>query len=166
MTKMGPIAQHLAEDHDRLDALLERARAPDGSVDMEAFELFRAGLLRHIAIEEKLLFTLLKRRAPELVPDVELLRAEHSAIARLLCYRPDARLIDDVRALLGPHNAREEGDEGIYAAAERAAGDELEALTREVVAFGAIRPAPYRETRDAPTAEEALAWAKSGKGLA
>lgn len=166
MTDTGPIDRLLADDHDRLDALLAKARAaPDGEVQMEPYERFRAGLLRHIAIEEKLLFPLLRRRDPERALDIDLLRAEHSAIARLLCYQPTPRLLDDVRALLGPHNVREEGAEGIYAATERAAGDELEALVRSVEAFGAVKPAPYREASGAPSGEEALAWAKSGKGL-
>lgn len=165
MTNTGPLARLLADDHDRLDALLARARAPGGAVDMEVYERFRAGLLRHIAIEEKLLFPLLKRQMSALVPAIELLRAEHSAIARLLCYRPDARLLDDVRGLLAPHNEREEGADGIYAHAERAAGDTLDALVDDVAAFGDVRPAPYREASGAPTAAEALAWAKQGKGL-
>jgi hypothetical protein len=132
---------------------------------MDAYERFRRGLLRHIAVEERVLFPFAKRRLGEPLPGVELLRAEHSAIGRLLCYRPNQRLLDDVRALLGPHNEREEGHGGVYAHLERVAADDVESLVAEVLAFGGVRPAPYRDEGGAPTAAEALAWAKRGKGL-
>jgi hypothetical protein len=45
---MGPIARFLAEDHRRLEALLDRATAGPGPIDPVLFEPFRAGLLRHI----------------------------------------------------------------------------------------------------------------------
>lgn len=166
MTNTGPLARLLADDHDRLDALLDQAAAGDGGVNLDAWERFRRGLLRHIAVEERVLFTFVKRRLGEPLPGVERLRAEHSAIARLLCYRPDRRLLEGVRALLGPHNEREEGPDGVYARCEEVAGADLEALVADVRAFGDVKPAPYREESGAPTADEALAWALRGKGLA
>ena len=48
----GPITQFLAGDHARLDALLTQAVAAAGGVDLAAYGAFRAGLLRHIALEE------------------------------------------------------------------------------------------------------------------
>jgi len=56
MSTSGPIARHLAEDHARLDALLTRSLADVGELAREPFDAFRAGLLRHIALEEKILF--------------------------------------------------------------------------------------------------------------
>ena len=52
----GPVTQYLAADHARLDALLARAVRAPGAFDLDAFGEFRAGLLRHIALEEKILF--------------------------------------------------------------------------------------------------------------
>ncbi len=51
----GPIFQFLVQDHARLDALLTRAVAGAGGVDLAVFGAFHEGLLRHIALEEKIL---------------------------------------------------------------------------------------------------------------
>lgn len=52
----GPISEFFHADHRRLDGLLQRAiAASGGAVDETAYAGFRAGLLRHIALEEKLL---------------------------------------------------------------------------------------------------------------
>ena len=50
----GPIGDLLGRDHARLDELLARATAGE-AIDLEAYRAFRAGLLRHIAMEEKVL---------------------------------------------------------------------------------------------------------------
>ena len=55
MSPAGPVATFLAADHDRLDGLLRRALQRPGEVDRESYDAFRAGLLRHIALEEKIL---------------------------------------------------------------------------------------------------------------
>ena len=47
------IRRYLADDHTRLGALLEKAWAKPGLIDREAYAEFRAGLLRHIGLEEK-----------------------------------------------------------------------------------------------------------------
>ena len=49
----GVLYRYLSSDHDRLDALLERAVAKAGVIDMEPYSEFRKGLLRHISMEEK-----------------------------------------------------------------------------------------------------------------
>ena len=51
----GKIHCYLAGDHDRLDALLERAMSDPAHIDAAAYAQFRAGLLKHIAMEEKVL---------------------------------------------------------------------------------------------------------------
>jgi hypothetical protein len=49
------IRQYLVEDHKRLDRALERATRDQHRVDLSAYAEFRGGLLRHIAMEEKIL---------------------------------------------------------------------------------------------------------------
>ncbi|HZY04220.1 MAG TPA: hemerythrin domain-containing protein, partial [Anaeromyxobacteraceae bacterium] len=51
----GPLTAWFAADHRRLDALLSRSVADPEAFDLETFEAFRAGLLKHIALEEKIL---------------------------------------------------------------------------------------------------------------
>jgi hypothetical protein len=50
----GKIHQHFASDHQRLDDLLERATSGQ-TIDTAAYHQFRAGLLKHIGMEEKIL---------------------------------------------------------------------------------------------------------------
>ena len=58
---MTPLGAWLEADHRAIDALLDRASAGDGPLDREAYELFRARLLRHIAREEKVLLPAARR---------------------------------------------------------------------------------------------------------
>ena len=51
----GPLTRLLLDDHRRLDALLQSAVADPLKVDLPAYNQFRAGLLRHIGMEEKIL---------------------------------------------------------------------------------------------------------------
>jgi hemerythrin-like domain-containing protein len=55
---IGPIETFMTEDHTALDALLRRADHENGNVDREAYAEFRERLLRHIAMEEKILLPL------------------------------------------------------------------------------------------------------------
>jgi iron-sulfur cluster repair protein YtfE (RIC family) len=86
-----------AEDHDRLDQLLEtyrRLKRVDFARAREAFKEFKTGLQRHILWEERILFPLfeektgLRDQGPTVV-----MRAEHREIGRCL-----EALHDKVRA--------------------------------------------------------------------
>src|SRR5215471_7502084 len=50
----GPLYEFLQRDHARLDELLRRSDATP-AIDHSSYESFRGGLLRHIAMEEKVL---------------------------------------------------------------------------------------------------------------
>lgn len=136
----GPIQQLLHDDHRRLDALLKRITETEGVIDPISYEAFRKGLLRHIGIEEKLLFPV-ARRVGVASETLARLRADHARLTALLVPRPTPEIVAELRAILAPHNATEEGDGGIYAICEALAGaDALELLKR-------IREAPEVPTR-------------------
>ncbi len=59
--KTGPITDFLVNDHGRLEGLLQSAVAQAGSVDQGTYDQFRAGLLRHIGMEEKILLPAAQR---------------------------------------------------------------------------------------------------------
>jgi regulator of cell morphogenesis and NO signaling len=129
----GPISQAMALEHERLEALLDRSVADRGSFDLPAFEEFRAGLLRHIGIEEKiLLIDARRRRGGEPLPMAKQLRVEHGALAKLLVPTPDHGLVAEIRALLRSHDAFEEGPGGLYETCERLAGDEASELLERI----------------------------------
>src|SRR5580765_641850 len=120
----GPIRRFLAEDHDRLEVLLRSAVTPSGEIDLASYEEFRAGLLRHIGIEEKILFPASQRAnggSPH--PTVPQLHRDHGALALLLVPTPTADIVAEIRSILDGHNEIEEGEGGVYHACDRLLGD-------------------------------------------
>jgi hypothetical protein len=125
---VGPIERFMAEDHVRLDRLLAAATA-GRDIDLETFARFRHDLLRHIAMEEKVLLPEARLRRGGAPLDVApQLRADHGSIAKLLVRAPTAVTVDALRQLLGRHNALEEGERGLYAVCDALAGDEAPAV--------------------------------------
>ena len=123
---LDTVMDYLMTDHRRLDGIMETCRDLAASGNMKGaastFIEFRKGLLRHIKIEEGLLFPefelatgLHKSSGPTGV-----MRHEHAEIIRLLdliqdvfdSEKPDASEFDSLRAavvaLLGEHNGKEE----------------------------------------------------------
>ncbi len=137
------IYRFLADDHARLGNLLQRVAADPNEIDRAAYTEFRAGLLKHIGMEEKILLPYAeKRRGGGPLPIAGKLRLDHGALAALLVPNPTPRIIATIRKILDQHNAVEEGIGGLYEACEELAGDEAEAL------LGRLRSAP--EVRTAP----------------
>jgi hypothetical protein len=119
---MALITEYLAADHGRLDALLTEA-VLGAEFDANAYSTFRAVLLRHIAIEEKVLFSAVRKLTGALsLDELHRLRIEHAALTSLLVPTPDRTLVAEIVSLLVQHNAREEGADGVYARCEAALG--------------------------------------------
>ncbi len=140
----GVIAAFLGEDHARLDALVARALADPARIDEDAWQAFRRGLLQHIAMEEKVLLRAAARGLGQPVPGAERLRREHGFLAQLLTIRPTHALAQELLAVLGPHNAREEGPDGVYARCESALGSGVGDTLARMRALPSVRVAPYR----------------------
>ena len=153
----GPLTSWFSEDHARLDGLLRRSVADAGAFDREAFEAFRGGLLRHIALEEKLLLPALRSaRGGDPLPVERRLRVDHGAIASLLVPTPDAGIVAELRSILEPHNAVEEEPGGLYQACDELLAAEAEALLERVRAYPPVKVAPHRDGPNVyRTAEEA-----------
>jgi len=143
----GPLHRFFAADHRRLDDLLRRSVAGTGPVDLEPFEAFRAGILRHIGMEEKVLFTAAREaRGGEPLPIAARLRVDHGAIAALLVPTPTRPIVDDILSVLGPHNRREEGPGGVYDAGDEALGPAVaECLVAELREFSEPPLKPYND---------------------
>ena len=157
-SERGPLARYLEEDHERLERLLDQAVADPARFDHDAYARFRAGLLRHIGIEEKILLAdARRRRGGEPLPIARDIRVEHGAIASLLVPTPDAALVGELRVLLAGHNPREEGPEGMYAVCEALAGEEALQLLEQARAAPEVPMAKYFDgARAIRTAAEAL----------
>lgn len=147
LNECGPIAAFLAEDHRRLDALLRSALAEPDRVDHTAYDQFRAGLLRHIGMEEKILVPAAHRwRGGNPLPMAATLRLDHGAIASLLMPTPTAAIIKTLRSILGGHNTIEEGPGGLYESCDILAGAEAEPILIRLHAAPALSVMPYSDT--------------------
>jgi hypothetical protein len=173
MVMHGPLHRFFSADHRRLDALLERAAAEPDRVDLAPFGQFRAGLLRHIGMEEKVLFVAARQaRGGEPLELAARLRVDHGAIAALLVPTPTPAIVALIRSVLVPHNRREE-EGGVYDACDEALGPaEAERLAEELLEFPEVPLKPYN---DGPQVlshiEESLAlarrqWIGDGNGRA
>jgi hypothetical protein len=154
----GPITAWLAEDHLRLEALLAEAVAARAFLHRPAFDLFRAGLLRHIAIEEKILLPAAREaRGGEPLPEARRLRIDHGALAALLVPPPTPELVAELRTILEPHNVVEEGPAGVYATCEALLAPRAEELAARIREYPAVKVAAYFDgSRVVRTAAEAL----------
>lgn len=143
----GPIVIYLLEDHRRLDGLLEQAVVDPGQIDREVYDQFRAGLLRHIGMEEKILLPAIQRwRGGSPWPMASKLRLDHGAIASLLMPAPTPAVLATLQAILEQHNGLEEGPEGLYAAGDGLAGEEAERVLAQLRAAPNVTVMPHSDT--------------------
>ena len=134
----GDLHEFLARDHERLDVLLRSCLRGDHT----SYAEFRAGLLRHISIEERVLFPELRKRGVGLAMEQQLHR-DHAALAALLVPPPSRVEIEQIAAILEVHNEIEENAGGLYELVESLAGDELVGLMARVHAIPVVRLAPH-----------------------
>ena len=144
---MHAIFDYLASDHDRLDRLLAEATREPGQIDLGPYGAFRRGLLRHIGIEEKILFAAAKKARGEAVRDFARLRADHARLTALLVPTPTDAIVAEIRAILAPHNALEEEVEGTYAACIEAVGGEADEILERIRAQPEPPVRPYQDVR-------------------
>ena len=135
---MGAIADFLARDHDRLDALFSRA-----DEDGRSYEAFRRGLLKHVGMEEVILVPAARRlsgKAPSLAAKI---RLDHAALTGLLIPAPTRKLLGAIRTILQPHNVLEEEHGGLYEQCERAVGLAADDVYRALLKAPEIPPAAH-----------------------
>ena len=144
-----------AADHRRLDTFLRRAMTDAEVIDRGAYAEFRAGLLRHIGMEERVLIPAARRASGGAALGVaRLLRTEHGAIAALLVPTPTPEMVEKIRSVLAPHNALEEEPDGLYETCDRLLAGEAAALLEKLRAFPDVPMAPHR---DSPLVEKHIA---------
>ena len=143
----GPITDFLVKDHGRLERLLQSAMVHAGSVDQGLYDQFRAGLLRHIGMEEKILLPAAQRlRGGEPLSLAAKLRLDHGAIASLLMPPPTAAIVATIRAVLKVHNTIEEGPRGLYEVCDELAGSEAAQLLAKLQAAPELAVLPCSDS--------------------
>jgi hypothetical protein len=145
--KAGPITDFLVKDHRRLELLLQQAVAHADHVDQGAYAQFRAGLLRHIGMEEKILIPAAQRlRGGEALLIASKLRLDHGALGTLLIPTPTAAVIAGIRGILREHNVLEEGPGGLYETCDELAGAEAALLLARLQAAPEVAVLPHSDT--------------------
>lgn len=142
-----PITDFLVDDHRRLESLLQQAVAQADHVDQGAYAQFRAGLLRHIGMEEKILIPAAQRlRGGEPLSIASKLRLDHGALGTLLIPTPTAAVIASIRGILKEHNVLEEGPGGLYETCDELAGAEAAQLLAKLQAAPEVAVLPHSDT--------------------
>jgi hemerythrin HHE cation binding domain-containing protein len=146
------IHSYLADDHRRLEDALGRATTNGASIETNAYAEFRGGLLRHIAMEEKILLPAAQAaRGGQALPVAAKLRLDHGALAALLVLTPTHSITAAIRFILAAHNPLEEGRGGVYEACEQLAGSEAAKILDRLQSAPNVKMAPYA---DSPVAIE------------
>ena len=140
----GKIYRYMADDHARLEGLLQRATIQPDTIEPSAYAEFRAGLLKHIAMEEKILLPAAQRlRGGEPLPVASKLRLDHGAIAALLVPTPTPAIVAAIRTILKSHNPIEEGPGGLYEECEELAGADTEPILAQLRNAPKVRVAAH-----------------------
>jgi len=124
--------QYLENDHNQLEDFLNQATAIAGEIDMEPYDKFRRGLLRHISIEEKIAIPTILQITGNAVEDAARIRSDHGAIGALLVMSPTASIIATLRSILEVHNAMEEKENGFYSLLDNITGTDEEDLLQRM----------------------------------
>jgi hypothetical protein len=146
----GALYEYLTADHQKFDALLKRAVSTPGKIQIDSFSEFRKGLLRHIAIEEKIVLPAIAAWQGGRKADIaDRLRLDHSAIAALLVPPPSGIIIRTLKSIFEVHNPIEEGEGGLYELFEKSAGSEVEKTLRRLKTAPEVLVLPYNEKPEA-----------------
>ncbi|HTY35717.1 MAG TPA: hemerythrin domain-containing protein [Bacteroidota bacterium] len=125
----GPLHQFFADDHRRLEALLDKATSSSPAYDMAAYAQFRSGLLKHIKMEETILLPAAQRAQNGKPLDMAArIRLDHGAITALLVPPPSPMILRALRAILAAHDMIEEQPSGMYERLEELTGAEMNEL--------------------------------------
>jgi Hemerythrin HHE cation binding domain len=162
----GKIHRYLAGDHERLDALLERAMSDPENIDAAAYGQFRSGLLKHIGMEEKILLPAIQKlRGGEPLSVASKLRLDHGALVALFVPSPTASVVAVIRAILKAHNPIEEDPGGVYDQGEELTGAEADEIFHRLQNYPEVKGLPHVDTAFVMEATR-RALARAGYGFA
>lgn len=147
-----PLHQFFEEDHRQIDTLLKKAIEQPNEIEMNYYHQFRTRLLRHIKMEEKILFPAAKRINPEVINEViPQYRLEHGAITALMVPPPTESLLRVIHYILEKHNLAEEEPGGLYDICEALTQGQSQELLDELMATTEV---PVHPPNPAPIAIE------------
>ncbi|MGE5521126.1 MAG: hemerythrin domain-containing protein [Candidatus Dadabacteria bacterium] len=128
-----PLYQFFTTDHRRIEDLLDKATEDLNRINMEYYHRFRTGLLKHIKMEEKILFPAAqKANGGTPVPLAAKLRLDHGALTALMVVPPSKEVIKVLRHVLEKHDVLEEEPGGMYDICEGLTASETQNLLEQL----------------------------------
>jgi Hemerythrin HHE cation binding domain len=152
-TMRDKLFQYFEKDHRRLEGLLNRATKELRRIDLNDYAEFRSGLLRHIGMEEKILFPAAqKANGGVALSSFARLKLDHGALTALMVPPPTATIITAIRSIIQTHDELEESAGGPYETCEMLNLRNIDALLAEVEKAPAV---PVHAHRSEPFVLEA-----------
>lgn len=107
--------QFFTKDHRRLEKIFDKATENENNIQEELYHQFRVGILKHIKMEEKILFPAAQKANGDIpIPLAAKLRLDHGAITSLMVVPPSPEVIKVIRYILEIHDELEERNGGMY----------------------------------------------------
>jgi hypothetical protein len=128
-----PLYQFFTNDHRRIENLLDKATQNPDEIQMDYYHQFRTGLLKHIKMEEKILFPAAQKANGGVpFPLAAKLRLDHGALTALMVVPPTTELIKILRLVLEKHDLIEEEPGGMYDVCEKLTEGETQSLLEQL----------------------------------
>ncbi|MCO5239428.1 MAG: hemerythrin domain-containing protein [Chitinophagaceae bacterium] len=128
-----PLYHFFTSDHHRIEALLDKATEIPGEIQEVYYHRFRTGLLKHIKMEEKILFPAAQKANGGIpLPLAAKLRLDHGALTALMVVPPAPQVIKVLRHVLEKHDLLEEEPGGMYDVCEKLTGTETRSLLEQL----------------------------------
>lgn len=141
-----PIYQFFTNDHQRIDDLLDKATENAAEMQMDYYHQFRTGLLKHIKMEEKVLFPAAQKANGNVaLPLAAKLRLDHAALTSLMVVPPSEEVIKVLRYILEKHDLLEEEPGGMYDVCEKLTANETNELLQQLKNVAEVPVHPFNE---------------------
>jgi hypothetical protein len=141
-----PLYHFFINDHRRIDELLDKATQNPDNFQMEDYHQFRTGLLKHIKMEEKILFPAAQKANGNVpLPLAAKLRLDHGALTALMVVPPSREMIKVLRYVLDKHDLLEEEPGGMYDVCEKLTEGETNTLLQQLEKMAEVPVHPFNE---------------------
>ncbi|MEO8819566.1 MAG: hypothetical protein ABI267_07930 [Ginsengibacter sp.] len=141
-----PLYQFFTNDHRRIDELLNKAIENPGRMHMDYYHRFRTGLLKHIKMEEKILFLAAQKANNNIpLPLAGKLRLDHGALTSLMVVPPSPEVIKVLLRVLDKHDFLEEEPGGMYDVCEKLTEGETSDLLQQLESVTEVPVHPLNE---------------------
>ena len=141
-----PLYHFFTNDHHRIDQLLDKATENPDDIEIDSYHQFRTGLLKHIKMEEKILFPSAQKANGNVpLPLAAKLRLDHAALTSLMVVPPSDKVIKVLRYILNKHDLLEEEPGGMYDVCERLKEGETNTLLQQLEKVAEVPVHPFNE---------------------